>query len=181
MIKLRLLIIFENKNGEERCNAKEIKDKLKSQIGELNDVRVDKNHLEVDLFTEDVNIIEKIASVLRERIVQVVDVSSEISPNYSMYLKQRRFWETHESLEEIWKKEKNQKEKNSIRVSIQFCAAMVHYQRCNDATAKEIVKRAVKIDCDDELVRRIIGVDLSTINRDDPNLESIIEQMTALN
>jgi len=175
------LLIFENKNGIERCKGQEIKDKLKSGIIRLNDLRIDKNHLEVDLFTEDISIIEKVASILKERVIRVIDLSSKIDINYNMYLKQRRFWEAHESLEEIWKNVKDQRQKDSVRVSIQFCAAMVHYQRCNDAAAREIIKRALKIDCDNELVRRIIGVDLNIINRDDPDLEMIIDQMAPLN
>ena len=178
---MRLLLIFENKSGIDRCKGQEIKDKLKSEIGGLNDLRIDKNHLEVDLFSEDVSIIEKIASILKERIIQVIDLNSKIDINYNMYLKQRRFWEAHESLEEIWKNVKDKREKDSIRVSIQFCAAMVHYQRCNDSIAREIIKRALKIDSDNEIIKRIIGVDLSAVSRDDPDLEAIMDQMAPLN
>jgi len=174
---LRLLLIFENQNKKSRCKAKAIKEKLKYRITSINDVRVDANHIEVDLFSDDVGDAYKISADLNEKLIEIVDVNKEVNSDYRSYLIQGRFWEAHESLEERWKSEKNQKIKDSIRASIQFCAAMVHYQRCNDNTAKEILRRAAAIDSDIELVKSTIGVDLGNIDRLDPDLASIITQM----
>lgn len=178
---MRLLLIFENQNKESRCKAKAIKEKLKQSIASINDVRVDKDHIEVDLFSNDTNDAYKISLYLNEKLIEIVDVNKEVNPDYRSYLIQGRFWEAHESLEERWKNEKNQKIKDSIRASIQFCAAMVHYQRCNDNTAKEILKRAMAIDSDIDLVKSIIGVDLRNIDRLDPDLGSITAQMVKPN
>ncbi|MEM4151028.1 MAG: DUF309 domain-containing protein, partial [Conexivisphaerales archaeon] len=161
--------------------AKDIKEKLKHHITTINDVRVDINHIEVDLFSNDVNDPNKISSDLNEKIIETVNIDAEINSDYKLYLMQRRFWEAHESLEKHWKNEKNQKIKDSIRLSIQFCAAMVHYQKCNDNIAKEIFKRAISIDSDIKLVRDIIGIDLNSINSVDLNFESIIDQMMKQN
>ncbi len=175
--RLRLLIIFENRGKKGRCEAKAIKEELKSVIASINDVRVDTNHIEVDLFSDDAGYADKIKAEIKERILETVSVNEGVNPDYRSYLAQRRFWEAHESLEERWKREKDQKVKDSIRVSIQFCAAMVHYQRCNVETAKEILKRAMAINSDIQLVQSIIGVNMNSMDRIDPDLEQAINQM----
>ncbi|MGC8557817.1 MAG: DUF309 domain-containing protein [Nitrososphaeria archaeon] len=180
-VRLRLLLIFENRNDEKRCNAKNIKEKLKQMIPSINDVRIDKDHIEIDLFSENEDCINIIGTYFNKKPIEIIDINKKPNADYRYYLKKGRFWEAHESLEEIWKTEKNQKIKNSIRVAIQFCAAMVHFQRCNDDTANEILKRAILIDSDPTFLKHIIGIDLNSISRLNLNANDIYKMMTSSN
>lgn len=171
------MLIFENLNEEKRCSAKNIKEKLKQKIPGINDVRIDKYHIEIDLFSENEDYIDIIGTYFNKKPIEIIDINKKLGADYRYYLKKGRFWEAHESLEEIWKIEKDQKIKNSIKAAIQFCAAMVHFQRCNDDTANEILKRAILIDSDPTFLKHIIGIDLNGVNRSNLNANDVYEMM----
>gem|GEM_PF-871549 len=175
------MLIFENSNEEKRCNAKNIKEKLKQMIPSINDVRIDKDHIEVDLFYENEDCVNIIETYFNKKPIEIIDVNKKPNADYRYYLKKGRFWEAHELLEDIWKTEKDQKMKNSIRAAIQFCAAMVHFQRCNDDTANEILKRAILIDSDPTFFKHIIGIDLNSLSGSNLNLSDIYEMLTNSN
>jgi hypothetical protein len=174
---LRLLLIFENGNEVKRCSAKNIREKLKQMIPSIIDVRIDKEHIEVDLFSENEDCVNIIGTYFNKKPIEIINIDKKLYVDYHYYLKKGRFWEAHESLEEIWKAEKDQKIKDSIRAAIQFCAAMVHFQRCNDDTANEILKRATLINFDPTFLKHIIGIDLIGINGSNLNAIDVYKMM----
>jgi Domain of unknown function (DUF309). len=139
----RFIVILENKG----LSPKEYKSLFnlfkKILVGyKLNDIRIGNFHIEIDLFSSNKDFLK----LLNEfKIIEVRDLSEQMQKNIFEFAKElfnkERFWEFHEVLESLWRKNEG-KEKNILHGLILIAAAFVHKQRGNDKVALSVLKRA---------------------------------------
>lgn len=152
----RILVILENKGGLGFAQARGALEKLRSMGLNVNDLRVDFNHIEVDLSGG----YEGLAEALGEKIILTKPIEEEGGDAKSLVCS-GRFWEAHEALEGPWRTLKGE-EAESYRKAILFCAAMVHMQRGDADGFKRILERAVAIRTEAVIVERCIEVAVKT-------------------
>ncbi|MDG7044136.1 MAG: DUF309 domain-containing protein [Nitrososphaerota archaeon] len=142
----RNIYIFKA-NGMSVNDRQSIIDGLRKLHADVVDVRVAMAHLEVDIKGEldeaALSFIERdmIARVPAELYASLYD---DIFSRALCLIKEERFWESHEALEQIWRKSSGGR-KDYLHFLILCSAAMVHYQRGRQEVSLGIIKRAALI------------------------------------
>ncbi len=151
------MIILENKKGRDARQARAVLERLRELGLNVNDVRVDFDHIEVDL-NGSYNGIE---DAVEEKVLEVKSVEEE--GDAMLLICAGRFWEAHEALEKPWRSLKGD-QAESYRKAILFCAAMVHMQRGDADGFKRILERAAAIKTGAVIVERCLSEALNAIN-----------------
>ena len=121
----------------------------------LKNFRISEVAIEFDLFVKDADmknqaekaLVTNFAPLLSERNLgeqtiargKTATVESAIE-----LLNQQRYWECHEVLEEIWRKEKDPSEKSLQQGVILVASALVHAQKNEDMVCLGMLSRSVK-------------------------------------
>lgn len=111
------------------------------------DIRVARGHLEVDVNGE---LGGAALSYIGEGLITKVPASAFASANGDMFsralclIKEERFWESHEALEQIWRKSDGPR-KDYLHFLILCSAAMVHHQRGRQDVSLGMIRRAASI------------------------------------
>ena len=102
---MRRLVILANP-GYDPSRRRELMAELRAVGHKVINVRVDDDHLEVDVLDGD---LQGIAAVVGSRIVDYAEVGKEAGSvcealeMYVRYFNARRYWEAHEVLESVWR------------------------------------------------------------------------------
>jgi tetratricopeptide (TPR) repeat protein len=142
----RNIYIFRT-NGMSVNDRQSIIDGLRKLHADVVDVRVAMAHLEVDIKGElDEAALSFIGGDMIARVPAELYASlyDDIFNRALCLIKEERFWESHEALEQIWKKSSGSR-KDYLHFLILCSAAMVHYQRGRQEVSLGIIKRAVLI------------------------------------
>jgi len=141
----RYIVILKNENylpSEYEKLFKLFKEILSGY--KLNDIRIANEHIEVDLFSENEDFLKILSNF---KILDVRDLSKQLNENIFEVAKdlfnKERYWEFHETLENVWRKSKG-KEKQILHGLILLAAAFVHKQRNKNDVAFSVIKRALK-------------------------------------
>ncbi len=170
------MIHLENK-GFRVKDAKELLKKARSiavSNSIIRDARVASKHIEFDVGIDKEKIdqlldrLREIASIKRCVEIDERELSKDEAVRYAIELfNNERYWETHEVLEGVWKKSKDD-EKLVVQGIILISAAFVHMQKEEDSIAYAILKRALpKLVMD-----RYQGLDIAMIRE---KVKSIID------
>ena len=114
-------------------------------------VRVSSTAIELDVFVPDDEVLQRLLRVLSSSIGKLrsfrrSDVELPPAPkNEAVELarslfNEERFWECHEALEQIWRKEGGE-ERELLQGIILAAAALVHYQRGGNQVSLSVFKR----------------------------------------
>jgi predicted metal-dependent hydrolase len=143
----RLLIIVEN-HGFVPANRESLISYLRQTFNNLfivNDVRVASDHIEIDVFCDDLKNLGKVnefSKLMFFRDLSRFEFNGDIFKKVIELFNSERFWEVHELLEILWRKAEG-KEKSLLHGLILTAAALVHIQRNNITRAVSIFKRAL--------------------------------------
>jgi len=101
---------------------------LRRTFKRVGNMRVSSEALEFDLFSDDKE--EEIKKLLEAygEVITFRRLGESLNLNLKELFQEERFWEAHEFLEEIWRKEEGDR-KETLQGLILFVAALVHYQR----------------------------------------------------
>src|SRR3989442_2502886 len=153
---IRYLARLANNQGYTPKDVKMMQAKIRELLGsaeKIGNLRISTSAIEFDLFAEkdDLN---KSESLLEAEISKVITLRST-EPRGSArgeqealregidLFNQERFWEAHELLEEIWHPAKGV-ERDTIQGLILTAAALVHYQKNENAVCVSILGRAME-------------------------------------
>jgi predicted metal-dependent hydrolase len=153
-------------------------DELTSKMDVIvRDMRVSTKYLEFDVsvkkeeLTKVVKQFESIGSLYDARHVVEEKIEKEDAlKNAKQYFNDERYWECHEVLEGVWKKT-HEGEKELVQGIILVAAALVHYQKYENAICLSIMKRAMEklsnasgqyYDFDMDMFRKMVEKIIST-------------------
>lgn len=138
----RVIFIVKKVSASRAEIAREIKSKLKNI--RLNDIRIASNHVELDLFCEDLEECKKAIGEMFSIVASRIIGEDKIEDHYNEALKlfnDERFWEVHEVLENVWRRLQGE-EKRIVHGIILLAAAMVHAQKERKEVALSLLRRA---------------------------------------
>ena len=126
-------------------------DKLVSEMhAVVRDARVSSRYLEFDISVSKEHLdmlvkkLEAIGQIDHARhLVEEEMEKEEAIEKGRKYFNSERFWECHETLEDVWKKT-YEKEKDLVQGIILVAAAFVHYQKNENEICLSILKRAAE-------------------------------------
>ncbi len=151
---MRYLVRLANNQGNTPKDVKVLQAKIREVLGshdKIGNLRVGTSAIEFDLFAEPTDL-DGTRSLIEAKISKVVTLRS-IDTRVSTraedealregigLFNQERFWEAHEVLEEIWHPAKGG-ERDVIQGLILTAAALVHYQKNENAVCISILGRA---------------------------------------
>jgi len=144
IMKMKRYIVIVENNKYKREDYKKLFKLLKNSLKEikLNDVRIATKHIEIDLFSENLDFINYIKDF---KIIEIRDLSLDINKDLFEFAKElfnkERFWEFHETLETVWRKSQGD-ERRILHGLILLSASFVHKQRGKENIGISILKRA---------------------------------------
>ena len=156
MKMLRYLVRLDNNDGFSGRDAVTLLNKgrkLADNLGAtIKVVRVSSAAIELDVFVPDDEVLQRFLRVLSSSIGKLesfrrTDVElppaskNELIKHAKSLFNEERFWECHEALEVIWRRESGQ-EKEILQGIILTAAALVHYQRGRYQVSLSVFKRA---------------------------------------
>ncbi len=156
MKMLRYLVRLDNNDGFSGSDAVTVLNKgrkLAENLGAtIKVVRVSSAAIELDVFVPDDEVLQRLLRVLSSSIGKLesfrrTDVElppaskNELIEHAKSLFNEQRFWECHEALEQIWRRESGQ-EREILQGIILTAAALVHYQRGRDQVSLSVFKRA---------------------------------------
>src|SRR5438132_6209239 len=153
---MRYLVRLANSQGYSPRDVKVLQAKIRELLGsadKIGNLRISTSAIEFDLFAEQTDL-NRSKSLLETKISEVVTlrpIDSRISARGEEEMlregidlfNQERFWEAHEALEEIWHPAKGV-ERDIIQGLILTAAALVHYQKNENAVCVSILGRAME-------------------------------------
>jgi predicted metal-dependent hydrolase len=153
---MRYLVRLANSQGYTPTDIKMLQAKIRELLGsadKIGNLRVSTSAIEFDLFAEQTDL-NKSKSLLEEKISKVVTLrpidprvitkgGEEMLREGVDLFNQERFWEAHEVLEEIWHPATGV-ERDIIQGLILTAAALVHYQKNENAVCVSILVRAME-------------------------------------
>jgi uncharacterized protein len=153
---MRYLVRLANSQGHTPKDVKMLQMKVRELLGSadrIGNLRISTSAIEFDLFAEQADL-NRSKSLLEANISSVITlrpIESRISTRGEKKMlregvdlfNQERFWEAHEVLEEIWHPATGV-ERNVIQGLILTAAALVHYQKNENAVCLSILGRAVE-------------------------------------
>lgn len=168
----RFLIRVKN-NGFNATNEDidRIRNKLRSISPSFANFRITRFAIEFDFFSsgKDLDVLKNVEKELGE-IITLRQLEKESYQEKDAlrialdFISQERFWEAHEVLESIWKKETDEKRKGALQSLILLCAALVHCQKAHFDVARGIIGRAIeKMDVFDNFI--VDGIDIYSLKR----------------
>ncbi len=106
-------------------------------VSERLNVRIGYNHIELDIYAEDIEIVKKKLVKMGYKIIDYIKLDEE--EKYSIndlcrLLRDERYWESHEILEEIWRENRSE----SIRWIIRVLVALIKIQMNQPDIAENI-------------------------------------------
>jgi uncharacterized protein len=178
---MRYLVRLANSQGHTPKDVKMLQVKVRELLGsadKIGNLRISTSAIEFDLFAEQADL-SRSKSLLEANISRVITlrpIESRISRRGEEEMlregidlfNQERFWEAHEVLEEIWHPATGV-ERNVIQGLILTAAALVHYQKNENAVCLSILGRAMeKLDT----LERFKGLDIKRLRA---NIEQALE------
>src|SRR5712691_4761886 len=153
---MRYLVRLANNQGYMPKDVKRIQAKIRELLGsaeKIGNLRISTSAIEFDLFAEQADLNES-KSLLEAEISEVLTLRSTESRASTRgkeealregidLFDQERFWEAHEVLEEIWHPATGV-ERDIIQGLILTAAALVHYQKNENAVCVSILGRAME-------------------------------------
>ena len=153
---MRYLVRLANSQGYTPRDVEVLQARIRELLGsadKIGNLRISTNAIEFDLFAEQTDI-NRSKSLLEAKISKVVTlrpIESRASPRGDRetlregidLFNQERFWEAHEVLEEIWHPATGV-ERDIIQGLILTAAALVHYQKNENAVCVSILGRAME-------------------------------------
>ncbi|MBI4258073.1 MAG: DUF309 domain-containing protein [Thaumarchaeota archaeon] len=154
---MRYLIRISNAYNYTSDDREALSKKIKETIGREDvktvNLRVTGRALEVDLFTDAEQKVEyaisKLAEIGSSLTVRRLDSVSpikrsreEILQEAKKYFNEERFWEVHETLEDLWRIETGM-ERELLQGLILYAAAYVHQQRARYERVIPVLERAL--------------------------------------
>jgi hypothetical protein len=153
---MRFLIRLENENVYTPKDAKPLQSKIRKLLGSSDiagNLRISSTAIEFDLFDSQTSL-EKSKKILETKISPVktfraietrgIARSEDEAFHEGVDLfNEERFWEAHEALEEIWHPATGTK-RDTIQGLILTAAALVHYQKNENAVCLSILERALE-------------------------------------
>jgi len=115
------------------CCDKNIKEKLRNLGINVIDVRICK-YVEIDAYEN-----KKIEEILGKPLF-----ISEREPFEKLFFN-ARFWESHEILEEKWKKESDEKRKKYLQALILLSASMIKYCKGEKEVSDSLLEKALSL------------------------------------
>lgn len=151
---MRYLVRLANNQGYTPRDVKTLQTKIRELLGsadKIGNLRISSGAIEFDLFAEQTDL-NKSKSLLEAKISKVVTlkpIESRASARGEMetlregidLFNQERFWEAHELLEEVWHPATGV-DRDTIQGLILTAAALVHYQKNENAVCISILGRA---------------------------------------
>ncbi|BDC19602.1 DUF309 domain-containing protein [Acidianus sp. HS-5] len=86
---------------------------------------------------------QKVISILGQPI-KIIRIG-EIKESFQELFFNCRFWEAHEVLEGIWRKETDEKKKKYLQGLILLCASMIHYLKGHEEVSDELIGKALSL------------------------------------
>ncbi len=159
----RYLVRVRNEHGYTELDTLQLLIQFRKEVeqfrGVVKNLRVSENAVEFDLYTLDDNSriesLEKLGKnfgdVLTARSLDfdqnLEDKGSVIKETKNLF-NQQRYWESHETLEQLWRKEVKGPEKDVQQGVILVASAMVHFQKNETDVCLGMMPRAItKLDC----------------------------------
>ncbi|MCS6785119.1 MAG: DUF309 domain-containing protein [Candidatus Caldarchaeum sp.] len=141
---MKRFILIVNNKGYSPADGRKIIENLRGLGYRVVDVRIAKNHIEIDLLSEFPSFVEGFELLETVEIGEKTMVNHEDDFRKAIDLFNReRFWEAHETLEPIWRSSKGV-EKQVLHGLILTAAAFVHLQKNDRHGFQSILKRALK-------------------------------------
>jgi hypothetical protein len=151
---MRYLVRLANNQGYTPKDVKMMQEKIRELLGsqdQIGNLRISTGAIEFDLFAEPTDL-NRPRSLLEAKISKVVTLrsidsrASSRTENETLregldLFNQERFWEAHEVLEEIWHPATGV-DRDVIQGLILTAAALVHYQKNENAVCLSILGRA---------------------------------------
>lgn len=152
-----MLIILRN-TGYTPKEIPQIRAQLASKIrgARFSNIRVSSTNIQFDLFVDcgEKPLEDCVARALGHReVAEIVDLSvdryaqmdpSEIFVKAAELFNQERFWEFHEAIEAVWRREPSGPTKELLQGMILVAAALVHKQKNREEVGLKILGRAVE-------------------------------------
>ncbi|HZY47091.1 MAG TPA: DUF309 domain-containing protein [Candidatus Bathyarchaeia archaeon] len=153
---MRYLLRLANDRGYVPKDVRRVQMEIRELLGssyKIGNLRISSSAIEFDLFSAK-NELEKARELLEHGVSKVTTLRS-IDPRVSLrsedetlkegidLFNQERFWEAHESLEEIWHPAKGL-DREVIQGLILTAAAFVHFQKDETAVTLSILGRALE-------------------------------------
>lgn len=154
----RYLIRLENKKLKYSSKQiLEVSAKLSRSVDslvEIKNVRISNNSIEFDLFCDEVtskkkaldDLTQNFGDLLTERNLREEFPSSSKEETIAIALQlfnDERYWECHETLEQVWRPEPAGKEKDVLQGIILAASALVHSQKNEDTVCIGMIPRAL--------------------------------------
>lgn len=126
---------------------------LSSNRCRLNSVRISDNYVEVDFSSWSEEGMEQCLTLLEQkgRVMAARDLleSTHLDEDEAMLLamelfNQQRFWEVHETVEDIWRKSTGSK-KRALQGIIVYASSYVHFQKEEKEVALRMLERALTL------------------------------------
>ena len=86
---------------------------------------------------------EKVIKILGVPI-KIVNVKEEEESFPELFFN-CRFWEAHEVLEEVWRKETDEKRRKYLQALILLCASMIHYLKGHEKVSDDLINKALSL------------------------------------
>jgi hypothetical protein len=151
---MRYLVRLANSQGYTPRDVKMLQAKIRELLGsgdKIGNLRISTSAIEFDLFAEqtDLNGSKSLLEAKISKVVTLRPIESRASARGEKetlregidLFNQERFWEAHEALEEIWHPATGV-ERDTIQGLILTAAALVHYQKNENAICVSILGRA---------------------------------------
>jgi hypothetical protein len=153
---MRYLVRLANSQGYTPRDVKMLQAKIRELLGaadKIGNLRISTSAIEFDLFAEqtDLNRSKSLLEAKMSNVVTLRSLESRVSIGGEEktlregidLFNQERFWEAHEVLEEIWHPATGV-EREIIQGLILTAAALVHYQKNENAVCVSILGRAME-------------------------------------
>jgi predicted metal-dependent hydrolase len=153
---MRYLVRLANSQGYTPRDVKMLQAKIRELLGsgdKIGNLRISTSAIEFDLFAEqtDLNGSKSLLEAEISKVVTLRPIESRASARGEKetlregidLFNQERFWEAHELLEEIWHPATGV-ERDTIQGLILTAAALVHYQKNENAVYVSILGRAME-------------------------------------
>ncbi len=86
---------------------------------------------------------QKVINILGKPI-KIIKVGEE-KESFSELFFNCRFWEAHEVLEGLWRKETDEKRRKYLQALILICASMIHYLKGHGKVSDELINNALSL------------------------------------
>jgi len=176
---LRVLALFKN-HGKNPRDIPILKNTLDSLLKPeeckalVTNIRVSSRNIQIDVFG-DAKAIECALVAIRKALGEPLEVrvikkrkdeqidEQELAKRVSSLIKEERFWEAHEELEDFWRKEGGSK-KLALQALILLCAAYVHLQKNDTEGFTRLATRALQT-LESCSVSYVLGFDLDALKQ----------------